>query len=477
MNVGSVFAPEIISGNNLKRSNKQEENSLSFQSFLPSDTDSEEALHFVHEEQMTDHSKKNDSDMIQPVIHSNQLDEADSNTVITNNVETFHDSSYKEESADDKQDQMLDSVVTELIALLQNHEQDVTGISLGEQQVNQLQKIVQENADWKNDETIIQQISNMIENDSAITDQQNEVEFIEKIGDLTLENMLHNEMIQLIGEINRILNEKEGRIPLKEKAGQLLPLLQQWSTIKKENSEATEKVINNELNEKDAHVWKHLINTYGKRTFFSEQNVYQSDASVTRSDVMSWLQQAFSHYVEQEEKVTGTTPITTDSQIPMTKVEQYTIHVQSIDKVERVSEEIVNKFTNIIRESRFLTNKNELNQLSIVLKPENLGNMTVRFMQVDGEMSVKIIVTSQVAKEMLESNMHQLKHMFSPHQIMIERDESISDEEFYLQDEDQDKQEEDSLSEERDSHENKDEDALEIDFQDILQQLSRKEEQ
>jgi flagellar hook-length control protein FliK len=59
------------------------------------------------------------------------------------------------------------------------------------------------------------------------------------------------------------------------------------------------------------------------------------------------------------------------------------------------------------------------------LRPDNLGEMMVRFTQINGEMTVKILVTSQAAKEMLESNIHQLKNMFSPHQVAIEKQEAI----------------------------------------------------
>nr|WP_281349716.1 flagellar hook-length control protein FliK [Ornithinibacillus caprae] len=64
---------------------------------------------------------------------------------------------------------------------------------------------------------------------------------------------------------------------------------------------------------------------------------------------------------------------------------------------------------------------NGTNQLSITLRPDNLGEMMVKLTQVNGEMTVKILVSSQAAKEMLESNINQLKTMFSPHQVQIER--------------------------------------------------------
>lgn len=42
-------------------------------------------------------------------------------------------------------------------------------------------------------------------------------------------------------------------------------------------------------------------------------------------------------------------------------------------------------------------------------------------MKIDGEMTVKITVMSQAAKELLEKNIHQLRHLFSPNQVVVER--------------------------------------------------------
>src|SRR5690625_7091782 len=51
--------------------------------------------------------------------------------------------------------------------------------------------------------------------------------------------------------------------------------------------------------------------------------------------------------------------------------------------------------------------------------------MMVRLEEVNGEMTAKIIVTTEAAKKALQSNIHQLKNMFSPHQVVIERQDEI----------------------------------------------------
>lgn len=363
--------------------------------------------------------------------------------------------------------------LTDLLASLLNGDFTQLGnLSLTEEEIIQLQNLLLdlENADVGIDPSILQLLSQYINNDweEALKDQV-VVDLDRNSAELTIP--VHNEMIQLFGELTRIFTGSE-EVSLKEQAGALLPLLRQWSQLKEQSSEEkANQLITEQLSEKDASIWKQLVNVYEKRNYFSESNMYRSDSAVTRNDVMNWLQLAFNHYETHAERIVA--PMTTQHHMPMSEIQQYTIHVNTLDKVERVSEEVLNKFTNIIRESRFLTNNN-MSQLSITLRPENLGNMIVRFTQIDGEMAVKIIVSSQAAKTMLESNIHQLKHMFSPHQVIIERDESISDDEFFSKEEKQE-DEQDSLHEENNSRENKESEATEIDFNELFQQLSEEE--
>src|SRR5699024_1026662 len=112
----------------------------------------------------------------------------------------------------------------------------------------------------------------------------------------------------------------------------------------------------------------------------------------------------------------------------------------------------------IIKSSRFLAN-NGMNQLSIALKPQNMGDMMVKFTQMDGEMTVKIIVSSNMTRHMLESNIKELRHMFSPHQVVIEKQDigsqyiqkELHDETTYSDEEHQEKQQQDDPKQQNDN--------------------------
>ncbi|WP_102028219.1 flagellar hook-length control protein FliK [Salirhabdus sp. Marseille-P4669] len=108
--------------------------------------------------------------------------------------------------------------------------------------------------------------------------------------------------------------------------------------------------------------------------------------------------------------------------MPMTKIEQYTIYVQRQPGTEQTGsqKQLLDQFEQAIKSSRFLQKDGAL-QLTLKLRPAHLGDMVVKLTQVNGEMAVKISVASTAAKELLESNMNQLRHMFSPNQVVIEK--------------------------------------------------------
>ncbi|MRG85397.1 flagellar hook-length control protein FliK [Salinibacillus xinjiangensis] len=130
--------------------------------------------------------------------------------------------------------------------------------------------------------------------------------------------------------------------------------------------------------------------------------------------------------VSQEEKVDSlslkaTNTLTVDS-MPMSKTEQYTLYLQrSHGQQSKASESnLLEEMQKVIKSSRFIQNGGST-QLTIKLKPAHLGDMMLSFTQINGETAVKITVTSQVAKEMVESNLTQLRHMFSPQQVVVEK--------------------------------------------------------
>lgn len=284
----------------------------------------------------------------------------------------------------------------------------------------------------------------------------------------TIESVIQAEVVQMITRINRLLDgfmEKGTDLPR-----DILQMLGRWSQLQQEAPTLLAEVKEKLTSEKDGKIWQQLVQAYEKRQSFSKQLIYQAESSITKQDVHRWLEQAFSQYDQVASQSQSAMPVT-QTMMPMNEVQQFEIHLQATNRVEKISNELVTQLTNVIQKSNFIQGR-QMNQLTITLNPENLGNITVRLVEVDGEMTVKLLVTSNLTKKALETNIHQLKHMFSPHQISIEREEGISDEEFFAEEE---SLEDESLEEGNESEEN-DEETPEIDFEELLQQIREGEE-
>ena len=293
------------------------------------------------------------------------------------------------------------------------------------------------------------------------------------IKDLTDE--LKEQMIQLLTEINALIAtfKEDGKLS-KHDLTQLHALLKQWQLLKGQSTETelnTTKLSNQVLGE-DSKLWEELVQRFEKRSFYSGKNMYSQDANVTKQDLANWLQQAMEHYSHKE----GISGLNQHSQTAMSKVEQYVIHLDQTGKVERVGTEMVNKFANVIKESQLISRSNGPMEMNILLKPGNLGNITVRLTQVDGEMMVKLLVSSQMAKDMLENNIHQLRHMFSPHQVSIERNEAVTDDEFYFSEQEEEQQQEGTNEEQSQNQQDRNrDDEPAIDFSTIFNQINEEE--
>ncbi len=89
----------------------------------------------------------------------------------------------------------------------------------------------------------------------------------------------------------------------------------------------------------------------------------------------------------------------------------------------------------MIKSSRLFQNGNGQSEMNIRLKPQHLGDMNIKILQMNGEMTVKITVTTQAAKDILENNVNQLRHMFSPQQVVVDKSDIASGEQFFSQEE------------------------------------------
>lgn len=207
-------------------------------------------------------------------------------------------------------------------------------------------------------------------------------------------------------------------------APKLLKLIEQWTELERKHGQSGMKLIALEENqeEKQQSGWKQLINAYKRRNQLAVRNQYNSVAQVSSADIANWMKPLLGEH--QEAEMIRQHPSTTLSSMPISRLEQYVMYMNQAQGTTQIDQQLMDQFQTIMNRSNFLSSNNGINQLSIALKPENLGEMLVRLTEINGEMAVKIIVSSTTTRKILESNIHQLKHMFAPQQVVIEEQDT-----------------------------------------------------
>ncbi|WP_164668991.1 flagellar hook-length control protein FliK [Virgibacillus doumboii] len=244
----------------------------------------------------------------------------------------------------------------------------------------------------------------------------------EIMNDKTLQKQLEG----LLAKAEKLISQITDQKSLTKTAPALLKLLEQWSALEKKFNTQSNMVPGSlQNNSKEQAIWKELLQAYQKRNQLAVKQQYNTSAKVTTTDVTKWLQHAVSNQAKMD-STTAQQSMTFTSSVPLSKVEQYAIHMNQNQTTQQAGQQLIEQFQKVMKTSRFLTMQNGTSQLNITLRPENLGDMMVKLTQINGEMTVKIMVTSHAAKEMLEANMHQLKNMFSPQQVVVEKQEVTS---------------------------------------------------
>jgi flagellar hook-length control protein FliK len=206
-------------------------------------------------------------------------------------------------------------------------------------------------------------------------------------------------------------------------APKLLELLQQWvKSANNADQKGIEKALTSFRQEdtKANAIWKDLLQAFEKRHQLASKQQYRTNAAVTAEDISRWLGKTAEHQMTDPDRL-AVQRMHTSSHVPISRMEQYVVYINQNQNVQAQGQQLTDQFQTIIKSSNFLTAPNNGNQLVLSLRPENLGEMMIRFTQINGEMTVKILVTTQAAKEMLETNMHQLRNIFSPQQVVVEK--------------------------------------------------------
>lgn len=108
------------------------------------------------------------------------------------------------------------------------------------------------------------------------------------------------------------------------------------------------------------------------------------------------------------------------SQQQLSRVEQFTLHMPDKPGHEPRMSEFMKEFSNILARSSLSQGANGT-KLLIKLYPEQLGQLRVELLQKDGMMIARMMATTHLAKDMLDSQLHSLKQAFTQQNIQVEK--------------------------------------------------------
>ena len=265
---------------------------------------------------------------------------------------------------------------------------------------------------------------------SSVTTEENakEVQLPDNI-----EQQIHNIWQQFQGIVQK-LSENNQWQQMDAKTGQsvrdllqkLSSLTQTLSTQEKGEWKALITKVTQDGTSEQKQLFQKLMTTFQNRAEMPK--TYHQQTPVTGKEIVKWVKQTFGGEWNSEAKnlASKQNDMSQASILPATRVEQHVIQMNQTQDTPSLQKQLHQKLEQLIQSSRMFTNAKGNTEMQIKLRPGNLGDLTVKFAQVNGEMAVKILATSQAAKDMLEGNMKQLRHMFSPQQVVIEKVEATS---------------------------------------------------
>lgn len=173
---------------------------------------------------------------------------------------------------------------------------------------------------------------------------------------------------------------------------------------------------------------------------------------------------------QQEQKSGLNMAFAFDTQQPMPKVQQFVIHLGEEPTKELEQQQFLRQFQNILSRGILRQFQNGVTQFTIKLHPEHLGRLDIEFVQTNGIITAKIMASTKVARELIESQLASLRHTFAQQQVNVERIEVVEQQQQHYFQKDSDERQQREERQEKQQH--KDEEHQEHVFANILEEIS-----
>lgn len=166
--------------------------------------------------------------------------------------------------------------------------------------------------------------------------------------------------------------------------------------------------------QKDTHLLFANVRSVGVPVMASKQGSQQNNHSSNQQDSSQAGKQMVDAMISRSDQ-----NIQGSSEQTQTKL-QHVIQLNS-NQPKPMQQQFIEQFQKIIQKSQFTSFANGNAQLTLKLNPEHLGTLSIKLIQTNGEMAARIIASTQSAKDLIESNLHQLRHLFAGQNVQVEK--------------------------------------------------------
>lgn len=134
------------------------------------------------------------------------------------------------------------------------------------------------------------------------------------------------------------------------------------------------------------------------------------------------VQKGNSNTTQVQGTVSESIPMNEVNSAPLSKVQQFTLFVEQTGKQQQLpnQQQFIRQFQNILARSSFLTSGGQ-QKLLINLYPEHLGSLRIELLQSEAGMIARIMASTSQAKELVESQLTNLKQTFLAQNISVEK--------------------------------------------------------
>ncbi|RSL32853.1 hypothetical protein D7Z54_14010 [Salibacterium salarium] len=201
-----------------------------------------------------------------------------------------------------------------------------------------------------------------------------------------------------------------------------------------------------------------------------------SEADAKNNYLQQLLNRGLSSTDTTSSKAQPTSLGTQESTGVMAKAQQAVLYLGEGKTEQARSQEFVKQFQDLLGKSNLQSFKNGTQQLTLKLHPEHLGRLDVKLTQQNGQLTAQLLTTTKTARDMVESQIQQLRTTFQQQNIQVDRIEIQQQQTSNLQQEDGKQEQQEQTGEQQDNQQEQSGDENTETFAEMLDELTFNEQ-